>query len=318
MQQGLAVDESNNISNISNLSNSRNKINIVEAFKLKFQHHLTYAEIGERFGAKAPSVHAALKRFLHILHNPEESKAYELNRTEILTAVEFRLVNQLANKRKIKAASLNNIAYAVSQVNNMIRLEKGQATSITEHIDTDLSGMIDQLCGIKSAGSGSTIDSVSRETSQTSSSRSPDLLDNLLPVSNSTHSAPVDILDSLSTVSITPQSEPADILASLEAPSTTIPTQVPGTDRAATGQPGPTAQPVAPAKRAKRAIKARPVGRPRKPARAKSIKSTVKPRFQTRRNFTPSLNSKDTATKQGTSAAPATDTLSAAGKEWYE
>jgi predicted DNA-binding protein YlxM (UPF0122 family) len=287
MPQALAVEVQNN------LPNTYGKIDITEAFKLRFQKHLTYKEIADRMGVAAPSVHGALKRFLHILHNPEESATYEQNRAQILTAVEFRLVNQLANKKKIKAASLNNIAYAVSQVNNMIRLEKGQATSITEHIDTDLSGMIDQLCGIKSAGSGST-------------------------VANSTHSAPVDILDSLSTVSITPQSEPADILASLEAPSTTIPTQVPGTDRAATGQPEPTAQPVAPAKRAKRAIKARPVGRPRKPARAKSIKSTVKPRFQTRRNFTPSLNSKDTATKQGTSAAPATDTLSAAGKEWYD
>jgi hypothetical protein len=294
MQQGLAVDESNNI---SNLSNSRNKINIVEAFKLKFQHHLTYAEIGERFGAKAPSVHAALKRFLHILHNPEESKAYELNRTEILTAVEFRLVNQLVNKRKIKAASLNNIAYAVSQVNNMIRLEKGQATSITEHIDTDLSGMIDQLCGIKSAGSGST-------------------------VANSTHSAPVDILDSLSTVSIVPQSEPADvdnvINQAIGLPAPPADCVNCATDRAATGQPEPTAQPVAPAKRAKRAIKARPVGRPRKPVKAKSIKSTVKPRFQTRRNFTPSLDSKDTATKQGTSAPAATDTQATATKEWYD
>jgi predicted DNA-binding protein YlxM (UPF0122 family) len=152
MTQALAVDTSNN------LPNSRNKIDIIEAFKLKFQHHLTYAEIAERFGVKAPSVHASLKRFMHILHNPEESATYEQNRTQILTAVEFRLVNQLANKKKIKAASLNNIAYAVSQVNNMIRLEKGQATSITEHIDGDLSNLVDQLCGMKSAGSGSTID----------------------------------------------------------------------------------------------------------------------------------------------------------------
>jgi hypothetical protein len=67
-------------------------------------------------------------------------------------------VNQLANKKKIKAASLNNIAYAVSQVNNMIRLEKGQPTSITESLDADLSGLLDRIAPLKSAGSGSTVD----------------------------------------------------------------------------------------------------------------------------------------------------------------
>jgi len=172
MTQALAVEESNN------LPNSRNKIDIVEAFKLKFQHHLTYAQIAERFNVKAPSVHASLKRFMHVLHNPEESAVYEQNRAQILTAVEFRLVNQLANKKKIKAASLNNIAYAVGQINNMIRLEKGQPTAITEHLDGDLSGMIDQLCGgIKSAGSGSTID----VNSAGSPSSGVDILDSLLP-----------------------------------------------------------------------------------------------------------------------------------------
>jgi len=109
-------------------------------------------------GVAAPSVHGALKRFLHILHNPEESATYEQNRAQILTAVEFRLVNQLANKKKIKAASLNNIAYAVSQINNMIRLEKGQPTSITEHLDTDFEELLDRIAPMKNAGSGSTVD----------------------------------------------------------------------------------------------------------------------------------------------------------------
>jgi len=152
MTQALAVEVSNNLPNVYG------KIDITEAFKLRFQKHLTYKEIADRMGVAAPSVHGALKRFLHILHNPEESATYEQNRAQILTAVEFRLVNQLANKKKIKAASLNNIAYAVAQINNMIRLEKGQPTSITESLDADLSGLLDRIAPLKSAGSGSTVD----------------------------------------------------------------------------------------------------------------------------------------------------------------
>jgi len=260
MTQALAVEVSNNLPNVYG------KIDITEAFKLRFQKHLTYKEIAERMGVAAPSVHGALKRFLHILHNPEESATYEQNRAQILTAVEFRLVNQLVNKKKIKAASLNNIAYAVAQINNMIRLEKGQPTAITEHLDADLGGMIDQLCGMKSAGSGST------------------------------------------TVSITPQSEPIDILASLEVPDQSIPTQAPDADRSIQGNSEGTIP----------AAKLTKSGLPRKPRTAKPTKSATNSRKQNTSNITADLNSKDCATKQGTSAAPAADTLPSQTKEWYE
>jgi predicted DNA-binding protein YlxM (UPF0122 family) len=194
MPQALAVEVSNN------LPNTYGKIDITEAFKMRFQKHLTYKEIADKMGVAAPSVHGALKRFLHILHNPEESATYEQNRAQILTAVEFRLVNQLANKKKIKAASLNNIAYAVSQINNMIRLEKGQPTAITEHLDADLGGMIDQLCGMKSAGSGSTTVSITPQ------------------------SEPIDILASLEAPNEPiPTQAPDDNRSNTEQPEATVP-----------------------------------------------------------------------------------------------
>jgi hypothetical protein len=217
---------------------------------------------------------------MHILHNPEESATYEQNRTQILTAVEFRLVNQLANKKKIKAASLNNIAYAVSQVNNMIRLEKGQATSITEHIDGDLSGMIDQLCGgMKSAGSGST-------------------------VSNSTHSEPVDILDSLLPA-------PNDTLIHdtlKQASELPILTQAPAADRSIQGNLEASIP----------AAKLTKSGLPRKPRTSKPSKSATNSRKQASCNITASLDSKDSETKQASEPVPNNGNTSTDQKEWYE
>lgn len=142
-----------------NIPEYRGKINLAEAFKLKFKHKYTFQQLADRYGVVPSAVHGALKNFLNLLHSPEQSMLYEEKRAEILNAVEFRIVTQMVNKKKLKAASLNNLAYAASQINNMLRLEKGQPTSITEQLDADLNGLIDQLCGgMKSAGSGSTID----------------------------------------------------------------------------------------------------------------------------------------------------------------
>jgi len=148
----LAVQQTENIPEY------RGKIDLAEAFKLKFKHNYTFQQLANRYGVVPSAVHGALKNFLNLMHSPEQSRIYEEKRAEILNSVEFRIVTQMVNKKKLKAASLNNLAYAASQINNMLRLEKGQPTAITEHLDSDLGSMIDQLCGLKSTGSGSTID----------------------------------------------------------------------------------------------------------------------------------------------------------------
>jgi hypothetical protein len=140
-------------------------------------------------------------------------------------------------------------------------LEKGQPTAITEHLDTDLGAMIDQLCGIKSAGSGSTVD-------------------------------------------ITPVSDDTMIQAS-ELP---IPTQVPTADRSTTGNLEASNQ----GSKSVNPIKQR------KSCTTKPSKSIVKGRKQASCNITASPDSKVDETKQGTSAATATDTHPSTAKEWYE
>jgi len=141
-----------------NIPEYRGKIDLAEAFKLKFKNNYTYRMLADRYGVVPAAVHGALKQFLNLMHSPEQSAVYEEKRAEILNAVEFRIVKQMVNKKKLKAASLNNLAYAASQINNMIRLEKGQPTSITESLDSDFEALLDRIAPLKNAGSGSTID----------------------------------------------------------------------------------------------------------------------------------------------------------------
>jgi hypothetical protein len=272
----LAVQQTENIPEY------RGKIDLAEAFKLKFKHNYTFQQLANRYGVVPSAVHGALKNFLNLMHSPEQSRIYEEKRAEILNSVEFRIVTQMVNKKKLKAASLNNLAYAASQINNMIRLEKGQPTAITEHLDSDLGSMIDQLCGLKSAGSGSTIDvSGKSDTPATSLPSSPDddILSSLLPA------VPTD-------------------------PGTFTPDQstAPAADRSTCGNLEPTNSPVQPTKRGKRG----------KYAPRTTTKSASSSRKQSTGKITSTLDSKVDTVKQGTNPIQPAETTSAAGKEWYE
>jgi len=152
MIQALAVE------NINNSLNAYKKIDIAEAFKLRFKNNLSFRAIAEVFNCDPSAVYKALEPFTKLIKNSQDTSIYETNKAGILNSVQFEIVKQMVNKDKLKSASLNNLAYAASQVDNMIRLEKGQPTSITESLDADLSGLLDRIAPLKSAGSGSTVD----------------------------------------------------------------------------------------------------------------------------------------------------------------
>lgn len=257
MGEALAVDT------LNNPLNTYNKIDLAEAFKLRFKHHLSFKAISERFGCNPSAVYQALAPFSKLINNSVDSNIYETNKAGILNSVQFEIVKQMVNKGKLKSASLNNLAYAASQVDNMIRLEKGQPTSITETLDADLSGLLDRIAPLKSAGSGSTID-------------------------------------------VTPA---ADTNIDVEAAvNQAIGLPAPPADHSTTGNLEPTNSPVEPVKPRKS----------RKPRTQTVSKSIVKCRKQDACNITGDLDSKIDATKQGTSAAAATDTITTTAKEWYE
>jgi predicted DNA-binding protein YlxM (UPF0122 family) len=275
MVQTQAVEEPNNP------PDRIRKIDISEAFKLRFKNNLSFQAIADHFGCTKQSVFDALAPFSKLINNSMDTSVYDQNRAGILTSLEFEMVKQMSDPSKLKSASLNNLAYSISQINNMIRLEKGQPTAITEHLDGDLSGMIDQLCNVKSAGSGSTIDVTPSTSSPGSAVAQDDVLSSLLP-------APDETLKHQS-------AEP-------------VQSTMPAGDRSTCGDLDPINSANQPAKRGKRG----------KYAPRTTTKSATNSRKQNAGNITASLNSKADETKQGTNSAPAADTLSSQTKEWYE
>jgi len=104
------------------------KIDLSLAIEYRYKNNLTYQEIADKFGVSTQAVQQRLSKIIKLLGNPEEISAYDKNRTMILTGIERQLVDQLVEKKKIKSATLGNIAYAMDKVNNIIRLEKGLST----------------------------------------------------------------------------------------------------------------------------------------------------------------------------------------------
>jgi hypothetical protein len=75
------------------------------------------------------SVHAALHRLKLLIPAPEEVAAYEAVEASVMSGAKQRLLASVLDEECIAKASLNNRAYAFSQVANHERLIKGQTTS---------------------------------------------------------------------------------------------------------------------------------------------------------------------------------------------
>lgn len=114
-----------------------NEIDVAKALTLRLTRGLTYQEIGDKFGVSKQAAHQALSKFTKLIDNPQLVKSYKNNKADMLEALELELVIDLADKDKRDKASLNNIAYAVKNINEMIRLERGQST---QNVDYDLVG----------------------------------------------------------------------------------------------------------------------------------------------------------------------------------
>lgn len=112
---------------------SSGKIDVAKAIELKLVKNLSNADIAKHFGVTPQAVQQRISKFEKILKNPEELKAYRKYKVDILESAEMALIRDLLDGKKRKAASLNNVAYALQNVNNIARLEKGEATEIIGH-----------------------------------------------------------------------------------------------------------------------------------------------------------------------------------------
>lgn len=105
------------------------RVDVDEAFKLRLVNHLSYTQIGKHFGVSKQAVQQRLADHIALLDDPEIAKAYEANKSKVLSGVEGRLLTALLDPQKVEAASLNNVAYAFQAVANQNRLEGGKSTS---------------------------------------------------------------------------------------------------------------------------------------------------------------------------------------------
>ena len=111
------------------------KVDVAKALQLRHTNGLTDAQIAVQFDCSRQAVQQALKRFNKILLPASELQAYQDKKAGILESVEATLVCDLVDKERRQKASLNNTAYALSQVANMTRLEKGLTTSNIAYVD---------------------------------------------------------------------------------------------------------------------------------------------------------------------------------------
>lgn len=104
------------------------KVDVLQALRLRVQNHLSYQEIADRLGCTKGAVWQTLSAFKNLVENPEAVGGYVDARAKLLTAVEFELLKDVLDAEKRQKASLNNTAYAFSQVFNARRLTEGQST----------------------------------------------------------------------------------------------------------------------------------------------------------------------------------------------
>ena len=113
----------------------RKQLNVARALQLRHSNGLTDTQIARQMGFCRSTVIAALRKFNRILLPAVELQAYQEHKAGILESVEATLVCDLTDKSKRSKATLNNTAYALTQVSNMTKLEKGQATSNVAYVD---------------------------------------------------------------------------------------------------------------------------------------------------------------------------------------
>ena len=105
------------------------KIDLAEAIKLYFDRGLTEAQIAKLFECSNQAVNQALKPYKQLILAGPELQAFRDNRVRIKDSIEYNLLLDISSPQKREAASLNNCAYAYSQIHTTRRLDEGLSTS---------------------------------------------------------------------------------------------------------------------------------------------------------------------------------------------
>jgi hypothetical protein len=117
-------------------------VDVSAALDLRLNHNLPYSKIAALQGVSPQAIHKRIKALL-----PDNSvQDYVQQRANILAAKQINILESVDDKR-LADATLNNLAFAFTQLYNAERLERGLST---ENIDIrsqvlSISATIDQL-----------------------------------------------------------------------------------------------------------------------------------------------------------------------------
>ena len=115
--------------NIDKRTKNGKPLDIKQVLHLKKVNKLTNAQISSLIGYSPQYISKVLKDFKDLLVDPRILDTYDHNRKDILDGIELKLLDDLVDEDKRQKASLNNVAYAMTQVSQLRRLESGQSTS---------------------------------------------------------------------------------------------------------------------------------------------------------------------------------------------
>ncbi len=88
---------------------------------------MTQQEIGDIYGVTPQAISLKLKGIWDIL-DKENLDAYKINKVNLFTAVEAKMLQELLKPSRLKKASTGNIAYAFDKIALHNRLEQGLST----------------------------------------------------------------------------------------------------------------------------------------------------------------------------------------------
>ena len=105
------------------------QLDLQKIVNYRLRNKLSYRQIGAIMGVSKDTIKDRLRPLKSLLSDPAAVDIYRDNRADMMDAIESRLATQILDEDKLKGASVNNIAYAMAQLNNIGRLERGQSTS---------------------------------------------------------------------------------------------------------------------------------------------------------------------------------------------
>lgn len=123
------VEQPHSITDISNI------------LKMRYKNKLSLKEIGDHYNTSPQAIQQKIQRFMNNIDDPEIIQSFEDIKPEILSSVERKLIKNIVDDDKLKKANLNNVAYAFTQIHQANRLQRNQATAITD----DMNSIIDRI-----------------------------------------------------------------------------------------------------------------------------------------------------------------------------